>query len=117
MSARVQRVKAKKEEHISDETFGSIMESLGQALEHARGERNDLRTTRLEIPPAPKQLSAAEIAEIRHRLNYSQAVFARVLNVSIKTVQGWEQGVREPSDAALKLLSIAAKHPEVLLEE
>lgn len=116
MSARVQKVKAKKEEHMSDETFGSIMESLGQALEHARGERHDLRTTRLELPPAPKPLSADEIAEIRHRLNYSQAVFARVLNVSIKTVQGWEQGVREPSDAALKLLSIAAKHPEVLLE-
>ena len=46
MSARVQRVKAKKEEHMSDEKFGSIMESLGQALEHARGERHDLRTLR-----------------------------------------------------------------------
>jgi DNA-binding transcriptional regulator YiaG len=39
-----------------------------------------------------------------------------VLNVSVKTVQGWEQGIREPSDAWLKLLSIAAKHQEVLLE-
>lgn len=31
-------------------------------------------------------------------------------------LQAWEQGAREPSNAALKLLSIAGKHPEVLLE-
>jgi DNA-binding transcriptional regulator YiaG len=49
------------------------------------------------------------------RLNLSQAVFAGVLNVSVKTVQAWEQGLRQPSDAALKLLTIAKKHPEVLL--
>jgi putative transcriptional regulator len=39
-----------------------------------------------------------------------------LLNISPRTVQAWEQGAREPSDAALKLLSIADKHPEVLLE-
>jgi len=38
-----------------------------------------------------------------------------VLNVSVKTVQAWEQGLRQPSDAALKLLTIAKKHPEALL--
>jgi DNA-binding transcriptional regulator YiaG len=35
--------------------------------------------------------------------------------VSVKTVQAWEQGVRVPSDAALKLLSVAKHHPEALL--
>jgi len=38
-----------------------------------------------------------------------------LLNISAKTVQVWEQGSREPGDAALKLLTIARKHPEVLL--
>ncbi len=38
-----------------------------------------------------------------------------MLNVSVRTVQAWEQGLRKPSDAALKLLTIAKKHPEVLL--
>lgn len=61
-------------------------------------------------------MSSAEIARLRKRLNYSQSVFARLLNVSVKTVQGWEQGLREPSDASLKLLAIAKKRPEVLLE-
>jgi putative transcriptional regulator len=61
-------------------------------------------------------MSSAEIARLRKHLKYSQSVFARVLNVSQKTVQAWEQGIRVPSDAALKLLSIAKRHPEVLLE-
>jgi putative transcriptional regulator len=42
-------------------------------------------------------------------------VFARLLNVSLKTVQAWEQGIRQPGDAALKLLTIARKNPEALL--
>jgi DNA-binding transcriptional regulator YiaG len=33
--------------------------------------------------------------------------------ISPKTVQAWEQGSREPGDAALKLLTIAKKHPKV----
>lgn len=56
-----------------------------------------------------------EIVKLRQQLNLSQALFAGVLNVSVKTVQAWEQGLRQPSDAALKLLTIAKKHPEVLL--
>ena len=38
-----------------------------------------------------------------------------MLDISRKTVQALEQGSGEPSDAALKLLAIAKKHPEVLL--
>jgi putative transcriptional regulator len=105
-----------KKEHMSDETFAELMESAGQALEYERGERDGYRVTRVAVPKAPQPMSSREIARIRKRLNYSQSIFARVLNVSTKTVQAWEQGVRVPSDAALKLLTIAKKHPEVLLE-
>jgi putative transcriptional regulator len=87
--------------------------SLEQALQHARGARHDLRTTVLPAPPKP--MKKQEIVKLRQQLNLSQAVFASVLNVSVKTVQAWEQGLRQPSDAALKLLTIAKKHPEVLL--
>jgi len=98
---------------MSDELFGQLKESLQQAAAHARGKRFDLRTTVLPAPPKP--MTKTQIVRLRERLNYSQAVFARVLNVSVKTVQAWEQGAREPSDAALKLLTIAQNHPEVLL--
>jgi putative transcriptional regulator len=108
--------KMQKEEYVNDEVFAEIEESFAEALEHARGRRPDLRTTRIPLPAAPKRMSAREISRLRDRLSYSQSMFARVLNVSMKTVQAWEQGAREPSDAALKLLTIADKHPEVLLE-
>jgi putative transcriptional regulator len=101
---------------MSDETFAELVESAEQALDYERGARGGYRVTRVPIPKPPKPMSRDEIARVRKRLNYSQSVFANLLNVSVKTVQGWEQGLREPSDAALKLLAIAAKRPEVLLE-
>jgi putative transcriptional regulator len=105
--------KKKSTKYMGDDLFGELKKSLVQALEHARGERADLSTTVLPAPPRP--MSKSEIVRLRQQLNCSQAVFARLLNVSVKTVQAWEQGLREPGDAALKLLNIAQKHPEALL--
>lgn len=61
-------------------------------------------------------MSLKDIARILQKLNCSQAVFAMTLNISPKTVKAWQQGSREPDDAALKLLTIAKKDPEILLE-
>ena len=108
------KAKNEPQQYMSDETFGELRESLTQALQHSRGERTDLRTTVLPAPPP--SLSKDEIVELRRKLQCSQSVFAHVLNVRVKTVQAWEQGLRMPSDAALRLLDIARKHPEVLLE-
>lgn len=94
--------------------FNQLTESLNQAIEHAKGERKDLRTTVLPLPPQP--VTKEEIVSLREELNWSQSIFARALNVSVKTVQSWEQGLRNPSDAALKLLSIAKRNPRILLE-
>ena len=72
----------------SNEFFEELKAGLGAAIEHAKGKRRDLRTTTLPRPP--KELSAKEIAKLRSQLNVSQAVFARYLNISTKTVQSWE---------------------------
>ena len=115
MRAKTQkRAQPRAERYMSEDAFSELTESLNQALEHARGDRTDLRTTVLPAPPPP--LSKEEIVALRQRLSCSQSVFAAVLNVSVKTIQAWEQGSRVPSDAALKLLAIANSHPEVLLE-
>ena len=99
---------------MANEFFEELKESMLEGLEHARGNRTDLRLTTLPRPP--KKLSSLEIAKIRSQAKLSQSVFARYLNVSIKTVQAWEQGLRTPSDAALKLLSIARDNPQVIFE-
>jgi putative transcriptional regulator len=108
--------KKTKSPHMTDETFAELMTSAKQALAYERGEDSGHRVTRIAVPRPPRPMSSADIARLRQQLKYSQFVFARVLNVSPKTVQAWEQGIRVPSDAALKLLSIAKRHPEVLLE-
>jgi putative transcriptional regulator len=65
------------------------------------------RVTRVKIPQA---------AEARSRVGLSQQDFARLLGVSARTLQDWEQGRRKPTGAAKTLLRVAFSHPEVLLE-
>ena len=74
----------------------------------------DLRTA--DLPSRPKPLKPADIRALRTSLNASQALLARLLNVSSNAVESWEQGIREPRQATLKLLHIAKKNPGVLLD-
>jgi putative transcriptional regulator len=76
--------------------------------------KND--AARVKAIPTPKPMSQKDILRLRKKFKVSQKVFARLLNVSPKTVQAWEQGTRVPSDAALKLLSIAEHYPHILLD-
>jgi putative transcriptional regulator len=65
------------------------------------------RVTHVKVPQA---------AEARSRTGLSQEQFARLLGVSARTLQDWEQGRREPTGAAKTLLRVAYEHPEVLLK-
>jgi len=60
------------------------------------------------------RVKVSEVLEARARAGLSQQQFAALLGVSARTLQEWEQGRRHPSGAARTLLTIAAKHPEVL---
>jgi DNA-binding transcriptional regulator YiaG len=93
--------------------FGDLKQSLSEARAYEQGKKVALRVS--ELPPPPKPLSPSQIRAIRQSFNVSQAVFARIINVSPNAVESWEQGVRRPREATLKLLTIANKHPEVLL--
>lgn len=93
--------------------FAELLESAGEALEHAKG-KLELRTTVLPEPPKP--MTADEVRRVRMKLNASQAVFACYLNVSPKLVQAWESKRRHPQGPALLLLRIAQKSPHSLLE-
>ena len=56
------------------------------------------------------------VVEVRTKTGLSQTEFAKLLGVSVRTLQDWEQGRRQPSGAAKSLLKIAEKHPATLLE-
>lgn len=64
----------------------------------------------------PPAYDAERIRQLRKRLGILESEFAEILNVSLDTVRAWEQGLRSPSGAALRLLYLAERHPEVLTE-
>jgi putative transcriptional regulator len=58
----------------------------------------------------------AQVAAARAATGLSQSAFAKLLGVSLRTLQEWEQGRKTPSGAAATLLKVASRHPEVLQE-
>lgn len=77
------------------------MEILKGIRELKRGEHGRV----INVPP---------VSAVRKSTGLSQAEFARLLGVSLRTLQEWEQGRRAPSGAARTLLLIAAKNPRAL---
>ena len=61
-------------------------------------------------------VNVPDIGGIRERTGLSQARFAQLLGVSVRTLQDWEQGRRAPSGAARTLLIVADKNPSALLD-
>jgi putative transcriptional regulator len=78
-----------------------LLESIRQA------KRGEGRVTKVAVTAA---------TEARLKLGVSQSAFAQLLGVSVRTLQEWEQGRREPSGAARTLLRIALRSPEVILQ-
>jgi putative transcriptional regulator len=95
--------------------FERLKSGLEEGIRHAKGEIA-LNTTSVEMPGRPPEIGAQELTRLRLDSGMSQSVFARMLNVSAKTVQSWEQGHRRPSQAALRLTQVFRKDPSGLVE-
>jgi putative transcriptional regulator len=62
------------------------------------------------------QVSVSWINEVRFKTGLSQNTFAKLLGVSVRTLQDWEQGRRKPSGAAKTLLKVTERYPSILTE-
>lgn len=76
--------------------------------------RFTMRTVDLELDPQP--YTADEVRDTREMLKSSQSVFAKLIAVSVKTVQAWEQDEQSPSGPACRLLDIMNQDPERWLQ-
>ncbi|MCL2656857.1 MAG: type II toxin-antitoxin system MqsA family antitoxin [Betaproteobacteria bacterium] len=86
-------------------------------------ERDAKRDIGAELLEAARQMKAGKgrvtypsVVAARTASELSQAQFAALMGVSVRTLQEWEQGRRKPSGAAQTLLAVATRHPEVLRE-
>ena len=92
---------------MKDELFQELLASVKQGAEIMKGKMKPSRT--FEFPDT-------EVRAIRQQFGLSQDKFAHLVGISVGTLRNWEQGRRRPEGPARVLLTIAAKHPEVLLD-
>lgn len=93
---------------MTDRNIGmEILDGIKEIKQHKEG-KVKLKTTTL-TDPSPAQI-------IRKKLDLSQASFACLMGVSIRTIQDWEQGRRSPKGPAKSLLRVAEQHPEVFAD-
>jgi putative transcriptional regulator len=75
----------------------------------------DLLQSVREMKAGKVQVVSSPVIEARKNTGLSQSQFAALLGVSVRTLQGWEQGRKQPSGAARTLLAIASSNPKALL--
>jgi putative transcriptional regulator len=93
--------------------FERLKTGLQEGIAHAKG---DLTLKTIEIPEPPPEIDAKTLVALREQAKMSQGVFAKMLFVSTKTVQSWEQGTRVPSKASRRLIQIFAQRPGIVCE-
>ena len=87
-----------------------VLDGLREIRKHRAGKRT-LKTVRVEHRPLP-ELTPEAIRRIRDGLDVSRAVFAHMIRVPARTVEGWEQGKSSPPDSATALILMAQKYPD-----
>ncbi|MFN0161989.1 MAG: helix-turn-helix domain-containing protein [Burkholderiales bacterium] len=73
------------------------------------------RAARVYVPDGKGRLVRSEVARARLASGLTQQKFASLLGVSLRTLQEWEQGRKNPSGAARTLLKIAGSNPQALV--
>lgn len=89
--------------------FEKIKEGLGEAIDYEKGTLN-AETTKLSIAPLAT-FEPHEIRQIRMNTSLTQALFAKYMGVSVKTIEAWEAGRNHPEGAACRLLALTKNEP------
>ena len=85
------------------------------AYEAERDLAADLLQAICEMKSGQLHVVTSPVTEARKKTGLSQSQFAALMGVSVRTLQGWEQGRKQPSGAARSLLAIASTNPKALL--
>ena len=95
------------------EAIGSLAQGLLESGLGSPFTEKELNELGVKIPEI-KEISPEKIKRIRLKVNLSQTIFARLLNVSVSSVRQWEQGKRYPTGPTKVLLDLLDKEPHAL---
>ena len=84
------------------------MSNAGQAL------LNDVIASKNGKPAKTWSQEQLLVIAVRKQAKKSQREFARLLGIPVGTLRDWEQGRKQPDSAAITLIKIAERYPEVL---
>ena len=102
------------EKNMTSKLYEGIMNGLNDSHEFVLHKNKlDLKTSAIEIEEPP-MLKANKIHQIREKLNFSQAAFAKVIGVSKKTIEAWESGINKPNGPSRLILSLFDKDPKII---
>ena len=85
------------------------------AFESKRDLAADILQSVREMRAGQVRVVSSPVIEARNKTGLSQSQFAALMGVSVRTLQGWEQGRKQPSGAARTLLAIASTNPKAVL--
>lgn len=92
---------------MNDHLFQDLLASIKEMKAIEKGTAKPARKT---------VLTRNRVTNLRQRLGISQPKFAQMMGISVRTLQNWEQGHREPTGPAMVLLQVAEKRPDAVLE-
>ena len=92
---------------MDEKLFTELIEGIQEMKAVEEGKQKPYRVTKME---------ASEVTQIRQNMKLSQAKFAALMGISVRTLQNWEQGYRSPTGSAKILLRIARENPKAVLE-
>ena len=87
-----------------------------EAWEATRDLEAELITSAHQMAQGKTAVAYSPVIAARKGSGLSQSQFAALLGVSVRTLQGWEQGRRQPTGAAKTLIAIAQIHPQILVQ-
>lgn len=94
----------------------NLFDELSEGFQSLRDEREGKITLKKHTAEkiAAPELQSGELAQLREKLNVSQAVFAQYLRINKRTLENWEQGRAKPNAQAAVLIKLVEKYPDTL---
>lgn len=92
---------------MDEKAFAELLDAVRWMKRHQAGKAPAGRTTQAKVP---------DVKRVREHAKLPQADFARLIGVSVRTLQNWEQGHRRPSGPAAALLRAVSANPKAVIE-